>query len=288
MKRIINMLAGGENATPLKKGVVYAALGTLVALILAIAILVVSSIAYNLTDNAGTEPENGEVGGDDGASGGGNNKTVEFTTLENISELAEKVETDLVKVGDKRTDLDKTQNRYYYAKYDIDGIDKLTASTMTAVDKMLVDFYNESNKTNKGKLVTDIGNPGNSNPDCNIPLIKNTSAEGTEFTLVTFHDESMRQNTLYSWVFTNAYKYGFICNGDEFQYVGVELATYLKATNDLTPVKAKTADSALSISGGCKAYYVAAGATEIKLPKDVSFCEVIADGANGYIVIYKK
>ena len=279
MKRIINMLAGGENATPLKKGVVYAALGTLIALILAIAILVGSSIALTIADNATTEPDSGEVGGDDG---GATVKPVEFITIESMAALKEKTETDLVKVGDKRTDFGKAQN-FYYAKNDTDGVDKLTSSVMTAVDKMLVDFYN----ANKNNLVTDIGAEAN-NPECNIPLIKKTSETGTEFTLVTFHDKSMSESTLYSWIFTNAHKYGFIYSGDEFQYVGVELATYLKATNDLTPIKAKTADSAMSLSVSYKVYYVAADATEIKLPKDVSFCEVIADGADGYIVIYKK
>ena len=276
MKKIINMLAGGEGATPLKKGVVYAALGTLAALILAIAILVVSSIALTLTDNIGNEPDGGGEG--DGGNGGGVSvNSVELVTLESISALAEKAEVDLVKVGDKRTPFNKNQN-FYYAKNDTDGVDKLTASAMTAVDKMLVDFYN----ANKDKLVTDVG-PDTKNPDCNIPLIKNTSAAGTEFTIVTFHDKSMVGNTLYSWIFSNAYKYGFIYKGDNFQYVGVALATYLRAGNDLTPIKAKTADKAQILSGGYYAYYVAVDAAEIKAPKSLAY-DVIADGALNTVV----
>ncbi len=279
MKKIINMLAGGEGATPLKKGVVYAALGTLAALILAIAILVVSSIALTLTDNTGNEPDRGGDG--DGDGGIASVKPVELVTLESISALAEKSETDLVKVGDKRTPFGAKQN-FYYAKNDNDGVDKLTSSAMTAVDNMLVDFYD----ANKDKLVTDVG-PDSKSKDCNIPLIKNTSASGTEFTIVTFNDESMSGNTLYSWIFANAYKYGFIYKGDEFQYVGVALAAYLRTGNDLTPIKSKTADKAQMLSGGYYAYYVASDATEIKVPKSLAY-DVIADGADGYIVVYKK
>ena len=272
MKRIINMLAGGENATPLKKGVVYAALGTLVALILAIAILVVSSIAYNLTDNAGTEPENGDVGGDDGASGGGNSKTVEFTTLESIAALKEKTDSTTVSLQKNRTampEAEQTENvKRYYDAWENDN--KVSADAQKAMDSLLVEYY-KKNKDNDIAV--------SSSDAMTIAVTKSDARDPADCTPITA--------ATHSWIFANAYSYGFIYSENKFQYVGKELATYLRTSNDLTTIKAKTADTAQSLSGGYYAYYVAADATEIKVPKSLNY-NVIADGANGYIVVYKK
>ena len=279
MKRLINMLAGGENATPLKKGVVYAALGTLVALILAIAILVGSSIALTIADNATTEPDNGEVGGDDG---GATVKPVEFITLESISALEGKVNNKKVNVKDNRTKLviNDIPEAIYYAVSG--GKIELLEPAQKKLDEMLVAFY-KKNSTNTA-LVVDGSNAG---ANCTMPMV--TDPDGTVFTLVVCKtNEPINKNNNYQWIFEHACEYGFIYTENTFRYVGVPLAKYLRTSNDLTPIKAKTADGVQKLSDGYSAYYVAADATEIKLPKDVSFCEVIADGADGYIVIYKK
>lgn len=278
MKRIINMLAGGENATPVRKGVVYAALGTLIAFVLAIAVLIGSSIALTLADNAGSEPDGGEVGGDDG---GATVKPVEFTTLESISALEEKVNNKKVNVKDNRTKLviNDIPEAIYYAVSG--GKIELLEPAQKKLDEMLVAFY-KKNSTNTA-LVVDGSNAG---ANCTMPMV--TDPDGTVFTLVVCKtNEPINKNNNYQWIFEHACEYGFIYSENKFQYVGKELATYLRTSNDLTTIKAKTADKAQSLSGGYYAYYVAADATEIKVPKSLNY-NVIADGANGYIVIYKK
>ena len=270
MKRILNMLAGGENATPLKKGVVYAALGTLIALILAIAVLVGSSIALNLSENAGgVEPDAGEVDG--GNNGGSSAKPVEFTTLESIAALKEKTDSTTVSLQKNRTampEAEQTENvkRYYDAWED----NEVSADAQKAMDSLLVEYY-KKNKDN---------NIAVSSSDAMTIAVTKSDARGPE-------DCTPITAATHSWIFANAYSYGFIYTENKFQYVGKELATYLRTSNDLTPIKAKTADKAQSLSGGYYAYYVAADATEIKVPKSLNY-NVIADGADGYIVVYKK
>ena len=269
MKKIINMLAGGEGATPLKKGVVYAALGTLAALILAIAILVVSSIALTLTDNIGNEPDGGGEG--DGGNGGGVTvKPVEFTALEDISALKDKADSSTVSLQKNRTampEAEQTENvKRYYDAWD----NKVSADAQKAMDSLLLEYY----KKNKDNYIAVF-----SSDAMTIAVTKSDAKEPADCTPITA--------TTHSWIFTNAYSYGFIYSENKFQYVGKELATYLRTSNDLTAIKAKTADAAQGLSGGYYAYYVAADATEIKVPKSLNY-NVIADGADGYIVIYKK
>lgn len=269
MKRIINMLAGGENATPLKKGVVYAALGTLIALILAIAVLVGSSIALNLSENAGgVEPDAGEVDG--GNNGGASAKPVEFTTLESIAALKEKVDDSTVSLQSARTEMPESQQigdikRYYDA-----WNDSVPAKTQKAIDSLLVKYYEQKQDNNILVFSTD---------SVTVTVSVSDSDDYSECTPITV--------TTHKWIFDHAYEYGFIYTENKFQYVGKELATYLRTSNDLTPIKAKTADKAQPLSGGYYAYYVAADATEIKVPKSLNY-NVIADGADGYIVVYKK
>ena len=269
MKRIINMLAGGENATPLKKGVVYAALGTFVALILSIAILVGSSIALTIADNTGTEPDGGEIGGD---NGGAVVKPVEFTTLESISALEEKTDSTTVSLQKIRTampEAEQTENvKRYYDAWENDN--KVSADAQKAMDSLLVEYYKKNKDNDIAVFSSDV---------MTIAVIKSDAEDPADCTPITA--------ATHSWIFANAYSYGFIYSENKFQYVGKELATYLRTSNDLTTIKAKTADKAQSLSGGYYAYYVAADATEIKVPKSLNY-NVIADGSNGYIVIYKK
>ena len=94
-------------------------------------------------------------------------------------------------------------------------------------------------------------------------------------------------STLVAAATTSALAYCDTYTEGEFLGLVTALKAYANAA-DYYFDAAKTADSAMSLSVSYKVYYVAADATEIKLPKDVSFCEVIADGADGYIVVYKK
>ena len=128
-------------------------------------------------------------------------------------------------------------------------------------------------------------------PSSNIPLIKNTDTAGTGFVIVDFNNNEISKNpALYKWITDNAYKYGFVHENGGFQYVGVGVAAYAKTGNAyktfVSNVKAKTAGAEMGIGNGYKAYYVAADATEIKVPSNLSY-EVFADGASGYIVVVK-
>ena len=278
MKKLVNMLAGGRNATATGRAVVYSAFGTAIALILVMAILIVSSIAFAVIDATTPDLEEDMDGGDNEPV---TNVAIEYTTLEDISALKAKVDSKLVKVADGRTKMAET-NHFYYAKDDNDGIDQLSSTAMKALDKMLVDFYTK----NKNLIKTDI-----KSAECNIPLIKNTDTAGTGFVIVDFNNNELSKNpALYKWITDNAYKYGFVHENGGFQYVGVGVAAYAKTVNAyktfVSNVKAKTAGAEMGIGNGYKAYYVAADATEIKVPSNLSY-EVFADGASGYIVVVK-
>ena len=278
MKKLVNMLAGGRNATATGRAVVYSAFGTAIALILVMAILVVSSVAFAVIDATTPDLEEEMDGGDNEPV---TNVAIEYTTLEDISKLKAKVDSKLVKVADGRSKMEET-NHFYYAKDDSDGIDQLSSTAMKAHDKMLVDFYTK----NKNLIKTDT-----KSAECNIPLIKNTDTAGTGFTIVDFNGNELSKNpALYKWITENAYRYGFVHENGSFQYVGVGVAAYAKTGNAyktfVSNVKAKTAGAEMNVGNGYKAYYVAAGATEIKVPSNLSY-EVFEDGANGYIVVVK-
>lgn len=278
MKKLVNMLAGGRNATATGRAVVYSAFGTAIALILVMAILVVSSVAFAVIDATTPDLEEEMDGGDNEPV---TNVAIEYTTLEDISALKSKVDSKLVKIDDGRTKMPEANN-YYYARDNSDGINQLSATAMKALDKMLVDFYNN----NKNKIKTDINSA-----DCNIPMIKNTDTAGTGFTIVDYNNNALSKNpALYKWITDNAYKYGFVHENGGFRYVGVGVATYTKTESAyktfVGDVKSNTAGAEMSLGRGYKAYYVAADATEIKVPSNLSY-EVFADGASGYIVVVK-
>ena len=277
MKKLVNMLAGGKNSTATGRAVVYSAFGTAIALMLVIAILVVSSIAFAVIDATTPDLEE-DMDGEDKAP---TVVSIEYTTLEDISALKSKVDSKLVKIDDGRTKMPEANN-YYYARDNSGGINQLSSTAMKALDKMLVDFYNN----NKNKIKTDINSA-----DCNIPMIKNTDTAGTGFTIVDFNNQEISKNpALYKWITDNAYKYGFVHENGGFRYVGVGVATYTKTESAyktfVGDVKSNTAGAEMSLGRGYKAYYVKADAAEIKVPSNLSY-EVFADGASGYIVVVK-
>ena len=270
------MLAGGRNSTATGRAVVYSAFGTAIALMLVMAILIVSSIAFAVIDATTPDLEE-ELGGEKEPV----IVSIEYTTLENISALKSKIDLKLVKIADGRTKMEAANN-FYYAKNDKDGIDQLSSTAMKALDKMMLDFYDNK----KNMLHTEYGKP-----ECNIPLIANTDTAGTGFDITDINDQPLSANVaLYGWITDNAHKYGFIHQNGTFRYVGVAVATQAKTfagyETFLNSVKGSTAGAEMSLGRTYKAYYVAADAAEIKVPSNLSY-EVFADGIDGYVVVVK-
>ena len=281
MKELVNMLAGGKNSTATGRAVVYSAFGTAIALILVIAILVVSSVAFavidattpNLEEDLGGEKEPVIV-------------SIEYTTLEDISVLKSKLTlSKMVNVREKRSVLDADNDKLqYYATMSKDT--KLPDVVADALDDMLVAFY----KANEKVIKTDTAaTDENGKKTCNIPVV---NAQNEEFVLTAFNNDTVliSENPIYSWILTNAHKYGFIHQNGSFRYVGVAVATQAKTfagyETFLNSVKGSTAGAEMSLGRTYKAYYVAADATEIKVPSNLGY-EVFADGIAGYIVVVK-
>lgn len=187
----------------------------------------------------------------------------------------------LVNVRDNRSVLSSDATNQYYATASRDIM--LTSSTQKALDKMLVAFYN----MNKAKVVTDV-----SLPACNIPTVSNTSNGGLTFKLDTFNDKSVADDTIYSWIFTNAAKYGFIYTGSYFTYVGTVHATIMSRNNisemsayasllNNGAIKINVADNMSGKTGNYTVYFIANGA-ELSVPSNYSYTAEAAE--NGYII----
>ena len=277
MKDIVNMLAGGKSATTTNKVVVYSAFVTAIAFMLVIAILVISTVAFAIID--ATTPDLEEDFGDEEKAPV--TVTIDYTSLEDISALKAKLTiSKTCNVRANRSVLDKENDKLqYYAT--ADKATTLPEVVAVSLDKMLVDFYN----ANKNTLKTDTSDTAT----CNIPIV---NAQNEEFVLTIFNDEKtdVSRNPIYAWILNNAHKYGFIHQNGTFRYVGVAVAAYAKTFEGyetfLNNVKSKTTDAPMSVAVGYKAYYVAADATDIKVPSNLGY-EVFADGNNGYIVVVK-
>ena len=106
--------------------------------------------------------------------------------------------------------------------------------------------------------------------------------------------EPITNDKTYGWIFSNAYKYGFIYEDNSFTYVGVAAAKYLSGKGTLDTLATKLeANNGKNVSvsateiGATKAssyqiYYLSADA-ELKVPTNYKYT-VMADGTNGYVI----
>jgi hypothetical protein len=288
MKKLMNAVIGDpKTASPAKKYAAYALLGTAVAFVLALVILIVSSIVFAVADGKNpTATPSGDVGEELGGATVNKSAIIYDTSIS--SEDLDAMVGKIVKVADTRTKLDAGANDHYYAKNDSDGEDKLNEVAGKALDKMLIAFYSAK----KDVLVVDT----NKETTCNIPLVSETGEDGYTFKLIVFHnnaDISIDENkATYQWIFDNAHNYGFIYTGNSFRYVGVAAATYMR--NNAKNVKDYSAFVNF-LKGNTKSnvpvtinkvsyqmYYLAADG-DLKVPTNYVF-NVIADGTDGYIV----
>ncbi|MBO7310752.1 MAG: hypothetical protein J6U86_05100 [Clostridia bacterium] len=291
MKKLINAVTGDDkNTSPARKYTAYALLITAIALALALVVLIVSSIAFAVSDKDGGEVVDnaaGEGGDNDDFSGSASSSALQYevVTAEDVAE-----ELDELVNFTERKDREVTAgtNNLYYAKSK--DVKSLSAGTMYALDSMLKNFYNN----NKSKLNPDVG-PNSDNKECDIPLVIDSNASGTSFKLVVFgNDKTTFNDAKYTWIYDNAYRYGFVAKDNTFTYVGVAVANYMrgKSLTSLDAIEASLSGKPVSVSaipiGESKAtsfqiYYISASATEFKLPSNYKYT-VIANGDKGYVV----
>lgn len=290
MKKFVDAVAGdGKNVNPARKNTAYALIITAIAFALALIILIVSSVVFAVTGKD-TGAAAGDVAADnaDGGDGGAviSSSNLQYKTV-TADELADELDGLVDFTAKKDREIESGTNKLYYAQ---NSVGKLSSGTMKALDSMLKDFYN----ANKDKLNPDIGANSN-NPDCDIPLAVEANKEGTSFKLVIFgNDKTTFNDTKYTWIYNNAYKYGFINSENTFTYVGAAISTQMK-TKSVATLEAlvkslggkNVAVSVAPASGTGKAttyqiYYLAKDA-ELKLPTNYEY-SVIANGTDGYFV----
>ena len=242
---------------------------TSILLVVSLWILIVSSAAFALFKSDGNKKEDAPVEPD-----------IIYTSVSSIDDHLVASDS-LVNVRDNRSKLSSDATNQYYATSSRDIM--LTSNAQKALDKMLVAFYN----MNKAKVVTDV-----SLPACNIPTVSNTSNGGLTFKLDTFNDKSVADDTIYSWIFTNAAKYGFVYTGSYFTYVGTTHATIMSknSISDMDAyvtllkngaVKMNVTDNTSGKTGNFTVYFIANG-TELSVPANYSYtAEAVNDG---YIV----
>ena len=277
MNRIIKALAGQSTA---KKYAVYAAVVTAILLVIALVVLAVTSIAFAIGDGDDEVIETG--GGDGGDVVNVNTSSVAYTVVSEFDEAV--MGGELVKISDNRTEL--VEGGLYYATY-LEAT--MVADAQQAIDNMLVEFY-----------VNQKLNGDTSSSNCNIPILKNHSKDGYSIDILIYgsgNDEATTYNVdLYKWIYTNAYKYGFIYNEDTFTYVGSAAATYMKNKSVtsydtfISTLKANgdknVAVSAYSVETGktvtYQMYYIAADG-ELKAPTNYEYF-VLGNATDGYVV----
>ena len=276
MSKIIDAVVGdGKTATPAKKYVVYAGIVTFVALVAAIAVLVVSSILFAVRDKAPEEPAGDQQQNTDNTNV---SAAIEYANT-TADVLKAKIDSATVNVRNSRTPMKNSQyeSPIYYAVEKTDLT--LAKDAQKQLDAMLVDFY-DNNKINTA-LVPEGKNEGK---DCTMPMVCNSN--GVTLVLkVCKNDASIVGDKNYDWIFKNAYKYGFIYDGNTFTYVGVAAATYQKmGTLETLVAKLKSATENESVSGTKFQLYYVSAAGEIKVPTNYEY-SVIANGTDGYVIV---
>ena len=291
MKKFIDAVAGdGKNVTPARKNTAYALIITAIAFALALIILIVSSVMFAVADKDNGNSVNNDAADAGGDAGGAviSSSNLQYTTV-SADELSAKVDKLVDFTERKDREIEAGTNKLYYAKSA--DVKSLSSGAMSALDSMLKDFYN----ANKDKINADIG-ANSDNSECDIPLVIEANEAGTSFKLVVFgNDATTFNDTKYTWIYNNAYKYGFINSENTFTYVSAAISTQMKTKSVATLealVKAlggKNASvSVPSTTGAGKAttyqmYYLAKDA-ELKVPTNYEY-SVIANGTDGYFVV---
>ncbi len=273
MNKLINKLAGGEKAaTPARKALVIATLITALAVLLSLITLGITTVLFSMNgEQEETEPV--ENSGGENVNVTPKPSALEYTALANYDALEEKLDKSTDFYGDQRIVKDASgkakEGHKYYAR--MNGDVKLSSSTMSAAHELFVAFY----KANSTKLVTETGTSPDYNGNCNIPMVTDVKDGGYTFSLVVFNadDKPMANSGIYTWIFANAYKYGFVFTETEntFTYVGAAAAQYAKATNPALDKLSAPVSVTVSNTGSYQIYFVSADADEVKVPSNYEY-----------------
>ncbi|MBQ8345497.1 MAG: hypothetical protein IJY42_04430 [Clostridia bacterium] len=301
MKRIFECLDGGSEQLQKKKKItVYSILVTMTAILLTLAILLVSSVVSairnNLPDNSETETEgNGTPAGFVSTSGlAADNHLLSLPYAGG--------EPTVVKIADHRASKDGDN------AYSILGTDDLyaDATALNAFNEMTLAFLAVA----PDNLLYVCDAYRHNRPDADY-------AAGTSFSLSYSH-EGNRDTTIYgvdtyAWLYSNAHKYGFIqlystedvtVDGTVdrnkaciFRYVGIPHATYIygqgqyktySLAEHLEALTKRAAGKALTLTDGYRAYYIAPGEAQLIPTAEQYDYTVSSNGSGGFIVTYKK
>lgn len=172
-----------------------------------------------------------------------------------------------------------------------------TAEAVDALHLMIKEFYTARGDDN----LCVVNAFTNANADTLVPAY----ASGTTFAFEYYFEFPGTPKTIYgvdkySWIYTNAHKYGFInvdlapsdeeSDSNVFRYVGIPHATYMKTKKldlegYLEELKSATVENPLLTKSGkytYASYYIPAGA-EAFVPADYSYT-VSGNNVDGYIV----
>lgn len=283
MSKFLNTVIGDpKNASPARRFTVYALLITLAAFLIAVVILISSSVFFAV--KGGEAPAVGEENAGDGEGG---------TVINKNSITYEVVTTDVLDGKKGALELLKSQRTelsggLYYGIKPLADL-KLESAAAKSLNSMLVSFYNAK----KDSLIVDTNAE-----KCDIPLVMlGSNSDGYSFKIVRYHDEADLDNNTYKWIFDNAYKYGFVYENNTFTYVGVAVSNYIKMnssvanyTQFLTVLGSASANVSTSVkdastnkSVSYQMYYLSADAAELQVPANYEYT-VIPDGTNGYVI----
>lgn len=307
MKNILDAIMGGTRSPkPAKKFTAFAIIGTSIALVLAILILVISSIVFAVRDGNDSPAPSGDGGGNGGAGGNGGGSfgntqlglvATEFgaeqlytgeliiVNDENPLSLDSANKDSLISINPERP---KANNEYIYYMENINFV--ANENAVKAFNDMAVAFNAETGDTDlyiknaatKGSSSTSVFQTG-----LVFELYHYTEAPATE---------PMPNDGNYKWIYENAYKYGFVqlypnigMKAHIFRYIGVAHATYMHnnasvATFEdyLALLKQKSGTSPLNLGNKVFAFYIAKDATAYVSSKFAY--TVSGNNIDGYIV----
>ncbi len=215
-------------------------------------------------------------------------------------------EADFVEIYSGRTKFPSPSgsSKPTYSYYTPDIYPKLSAETLTALNKLADDFYN---RTGNNDLFVSRAYDASATGDHVTGLAFDLSVYTIDGKHYALNDAAASSD--FEWVFSNYYKYGFVMQTPEqsgeryhhLRYVGIPAATYmyennvglgdfLKALRDEHAfAEGKTNALKISATDGAsyEMYYVEATGgdmTSVPVPEDALFFEISGDNQNGFVV----
>lgn len=296
MRDLINAVTRGlKSGKPAKRYTLYAIFATTALLILAILTLLISSIAFSAggNDKDTSDSSNSEV--DLSASLSLVEKDISADAASLFSgELlifnsdcpynADSLnKNDLVSIDKQRSKKPEADADFdYYYSIFLDMAKSATSATAKALDAMICDYY-AANNNDDNLIVSKAAGSGGSFESGLLIELRYYNGDDKDPVSAESH----------VWLYTNAYKYGFInVTGNTFRYVGIPHATYmqtegittLEAYMDVLRMSDKTAP--LDLGNGYYAFFVPNG--EMGAVSSEYATTVSGNNSDGYVVTVDK